>query len=554
MQEKEILELLKVLRGVSVSSNLSFVCASDRTRMALAVTGRIGHDSDVYLEKFFPTSVGLPIIDADTLKAIGTRRLVSKLEYQGWFEVDADRETYTKGIEEIWDDLIAPFCQTPRAIGLLANDVSASSLPLRGEVNPIELTLIEMLRRFEPSVYVIVWRYREALAGPENSWTHYRYRTDEQKSAFNKGLIDELGKAVEGNERLDAVKRVLKRLFPMFAEIDGKRPRARGPKPEGVEAETEIADPRLVRAYFHQKLPEDLFSSKEMSAFIKKLEKAVDADTREREFFHMLDSMGRGDPKRENFLEKLSDRVKSIDLSIAKEIVRACMLAAHKLGYDIFVGVGESGDVFRIVLRVALRMPLEQRPAFLSQCIREAADDTMALRILRLLSKPGQDFNLGVSFAELYPSFIERMNSRYGPLSSTWSTDLRDSDPDAFNLWGFSDLSKEGINLDSESVAENRAIHRNFWLRFIGDSKKRLADAFGRFFLLKGIYEGNPIPFIENKIPIADLRHLFETLQEGETLTDTERVSLRMLERLLNGEFANGIAIGGWEGNQLAKN
>ena len=93
--------------------------------MERQVTGDFTSKSNVYFEKFFPASINLPVLDADALKAIGVRRLVSTLDSQGWFEVGADRDTYTKEIEKIWDDLIAPFCQTPRAIGLLVNDVSA---------------------------------------------------------------------------------------------------------------------------------------------------------------------------------------------------------------------------------------------------------------------------------------------------------------------------------------------------------------------------------------------------------------------------------------------
>jgi hypothetical protein len=551
MQKEEIFELLKVLRGVSVSLNLSYVCASDRERMASVVSEGIGHDSNVYLEKFFPTSIALPVIDTNTLKTVGVRRLCSKLEDQGWFEVDADRETYAEGIEKIWDDLIAPFCQTPRAVGLLANDVGAASLPLRGEVNPIELTLIEVLRRFEPSVYEIVWRYREALAGPENSWAGYHYRTDEQKEAFNKSLVDELHKVLEGTGRLDAVRGILERLFPLFARIDGKRPWARGPKPEGVEAERNIANPALVRAYFHQKLPEDLFSSREMSDFLRTVQKTPDVDTRRRELFRVLDSMKKGDPRRENFLEKLSDRMQTMDLSLATDLVHCCVLAADKYGYDFFVSTGEAGDALRMVIRVALRTPIARRAAFLSQCMLEAGDDTFALRIQTALSKPGQDFNLGVSFADLYPSFIERMMSRYGRNADGYNMNLAYSDPAAFNLWGVSDLSKEGVALDGETVAGNRAAQRSFWLRYIGDSKKRLGEAFGIFFMPKGLYSGNPAPFIEQKIPIMDLRNLSETVTEDEALNEADKLSLRILARLLNGDFANGVAIDDWKSGEL---
>jgi hypothetical protein len=288
-----------------------------------------------------------------------------------------------------------------------------------------------------------------------------------------------------------------------------------------------------------------------MSSFLRRIEDAPNVDSRAQELFHVLDSMEKGDPKRENFLEKLSDRMKTMDLNLSTELVHACMLAASKYNYDFFVGMGEAGDALRMVIRVAERTPSEQRVAFLSQCILKAGDDTFALRIQTVLSKPGQDFHLGVSFADLYPSFIERMMLRYGLNADASNMNLIYSDPAAFSLWGASDLSNEGITLDPKTVADNRAAQCGFWLRYIGTSQKRLAEVFNTFFMPKAMYSGNPEPFIENKIPVAELRRLSETLVEDETLTEANKLSLRLLRRLLNGDFANGVAIDDWEGGEL---
>ena len=196
-----------------------------------------------------------------------------------------------------------------------------------------------------------------------------------------------------------------------------------------------------------------------------------------------------------------------MDLTLATELVHGCMLAAHKYGYGFFVSEGEAGDALRMVIRVAERIrEKEQRMAFLAQCILDAADDTLAFRIQAVITRPGQDFNLGVSFTDLYPSFIERMLNRYGPDADACNMDLNCSDPKAFNLWGMSDLSKEGLFLDAETVVANRAAQCSFWLRYVGASRKRLAEVFSTFFMPKGLYEGNPEPFIENKIPVAELQ------------------------------------------------
>ncbi len=125
--------------------------------------------------------------------------------------------------------------------------------------------------------------------------------------------------------------------------------------------------------------------------------------------------------------------------------MHAAMRGAGHLAYDSFFGAGEAGDALRMVIRVAGRITEHsERVTFLGECIREAGDDTMALRILTALSKPAQDFYLQVSFVELYPFFIARMTNKYGPDTDAKNIDLSFSDTDAFRLWGFADLSKRG--------------------------------------------------------------------------------------------------------------
>lgn len=547
MGKPELEALLKVLRGLSLSSNLSFVCAFDRETVEKTAREKFDSSSNIYFEKFFPVSVNIPVIDEGTLKEIGVRRLTSALDRRGWFETEKDRETYEEKIGELWPDLLSPFCSTIRRIGLLANDVAAASY-LKGEIDLIDLTLIELLRRFEPAIHEIVWRFRETFSEGEHSLAWYRFSTDEQRETKEKQLAKEVDDALQGSLRAGAAKEVLGRLFPNFERVAQLRLRPLLSRPKADELANTISDPSIMRAYFHQKLAEDDFSSRKMREFVRELEHAGSPETLHARVLRTIESMEKGNPKRRDFLRKLSTHLKNMDLSVATEVVHTCMGAAGRFAYDIFVAVGEAGDALRMVMRVAERKTDHSEcVAFMGKCILEAEDDTMALRILTVLSKPGQDFNLHVSFAELYPYFIEHMTEKYGPSVDPRKVDLSCSDRDAFNLWGFADLSKEGVALDPQEVTRNRAIQRDFWLGYIGTSRKRLAEAVSQFFFYLGHYEGDPRPIIENKIPVTDLRQLYESTDVGQALTTDDRVSLGMLGRLLEGEFARGVGPFEWE-------
>jgi hypothetical protein len=160
----------------------------------------------------------------------------------------------------------------------------------------------------------------------------------------------------------------------------------------------------------------------------------------------------------------------------------------------------------------------------------------MALRVLTRVTGAHTDFDVGVSFAQLYPSFTARMRKRYGHDVDAVNFDFTTSDPWAFDVWG-AGHTDQGVS----SSPEDRSVQRDFWLRYIGNSRSRLAEAFRRFFLPTAIYRTDPIPVVENKIPVADLRRLHDELPDDGPLTPQDRGALSRLRRILSGEFKNGI-------------
>ena len=159
----------------------------------------------------------------------------------------------------------------------------------------------------------------------------------------------------------------------------------------------------------------------------------------------------------------------------------------------------------------------------------------MAYRILINLTGPHDDFNLDVTFAELYPSFISRTRARYGPDVDAVGMDFKSSDPWVFDFWGRTKL--DGVAVDPE----DRRIQYEFWRRHIGNSRLRLARAFRSFLLPLAVYRVDAALAVENKIPIADLKRFYDQFPDDATLTDADKRSLNTLKRLLNGEFKNGM-------------
>lgn len=537
MEKEELVTLLKVIRGISTLPNLTFVCAGDRRTIVETVKGEYSDKNNEYFEKFFPVLIQVPEPDPAGLHRAGTERLVAAFAGRDWFENEPEKTKFRDQIEKLWDGRIAPYCRNLRTIGLLANDVSVAAAPLRREVDPVDLTLIELLRRFKPVIYELVARNSLALTGGESMLRGGPFQTDEDADKNKAEFLADLKSALPDDDDLDQVKGVLFELFPLLSKGGGplKRPRPLR-KDQTDESDKRISEPGMFPAYFRYEIPDAIFSSVEMASLLRQFEHAATQTARAIVFLDTLQSMEKGSLKRDDFLRKLADSVKSIPVPVAKSLGEAAVKASAKYAYDMFPSFGEAGHVLRMILLIAQRLSQTERVAFLQECILNASDDTMAFRILTILTQQKDDSKIDVSVADLYASFAMRMRKRYGRDVDAADVDLTASDPWALDYWG-RDFSASGIKTNPE----DRKIQNDFWLRYIGNSRARLAKAFREFFLPPAAYSEDPAPLVQNRIYLEDLKRLYEELPEDATLTNADRQSLALLDRFLKGDFKNGI-------------
>lgn len=537
MEKDELLTLLKVIRGISTLPNLSFVCAGDRDVMVKTIKGALNNENLVYFEKFFPVLIPVPEPSPEALQKAGTERIVTAFVNHDWFEDESEKTKFRDDIGQVWGERIAPFCRNMRAIGLLANDISVAAAPLRREVDPLDLIFTELLRRFQPAVYSLVAQNSVTLTGGESMTRGGPYQTDKEKEEDQARFLDALKETVPNDKDREKVQGILCELFPLFLKNDRRlrRPRPKRKEPE-EESDKRISEPGIFPAYFRYELPEAIFSYVEMASVEQRLEKATSQAARDAAFGEVLDSMPKGSLKRDDFLRKLSERAKSIRLPLAKALGETAMKGSAKYTYDMMPGFGEAGHVLRMILWTAKRLSHPERLTFLRECILNATDDTMAFNILRILTNQKDDLDLKVTATDLYSSFAERMRKRYGRDVDATNIDLSTSDPWAFDYWG-RDLTAHGFPTDPE----DRKIQKEFWLRYIGNSRARLAEAFRGFFFPVAAYSEDPATAVKHKIDLEDLKRLYEELPEPADLTDRDKKSLDLLRRLLEGEFKNGV-------------
>lgn len=530
MGKDEILTLLKMLRGMSQIPNCTFVCALDLDELIEVVRGNKNEDDRRYFEKFFPITVNLPNLDSEKLKEVAINRLSYAFEREEWFKNSDEKNNYSNALEECWGEMVAPFCQTLRAISLLANDIEIAAAQLRRQVDPVELTLIEALHRFHLDIYKLVARNQRILTGGETRARGGEYipqdRRKREDELFNKELNE-----ITKSEDAEAIKALLGRLFPEFAKRDG--PFHHDMSRRNTENSNSISDPTMFSAYFQYEIPEAIFSSLELERFLTDFLTAINDTDRGAIYRAALQKFPKTSLKRDDFLRKLADAVHSMDNEHAASLALVAVSEAREYGYDLFVGFGEAGHVIRLVIRAAEKMTHDGRVEFLSRCIGIASDDTLALRITINLTDPKSDVRLDIAYNELLPAFRHRMRQLYGSTADAATMDLTTSDPLAFSQWGF---QSDKVDFDPE----DRNIQKEFWLRRIGNSRRKLAEVFKTFLLPPQYqYSSDPKPFVENKLPLDELERLFHELPEEE-LSHDENSSLLRLEKLLAGEFQNG--------------
>jgi predicted KAP-like P-loop ATPase len=383
MEREEILTLLKVIRGISTLPNLSFVCALDIEELIRIVRKDTNPPNSTYFDKFFPVSVPVPEIDDAALQNAGVERLTRAFEQRNWFANEFQKSDFRRLVTGIWKDQISLVCPNLRAIGLLANDAGTAASLLKGEVNPIDLILIEMLHRFFPSVYEIVSRNSLTLTGGEGWLKGGVYHSDEEKKALRQRFLEDLDKAEPAGTRRDFVNRVLGMLFPLYDKVLGASWTRRMAKEEATEDDRHICESSMFPAYFRYELPESVFSSVELEEFILRIKNNSGEEGQLRIFLEELGTLEKGSLKRDDFLRKLSEAGGAAPPAEGRALAQVAMKAADQYSYDSFSAYfGEAGHVLRLVLGVAKKVQRSERTSFLSKCIQEATDDTMAFRNL----------------------------------------------------------------------------------------------------------------------------------------------------------------------------
>ena len=530
MHKQELQPLLKLLRGAPTIPNTTFVCAfSDaEIRRKLLSDGEL---TEEYLEKFFPVTVRLSAPDPAMVGRIFKTRVTARFSSEpSWFGGASEQKQFKELLDQLWDDCISRVCTNFRKIGLLTNDIFAAARLIDGEVNAFDLVAIESLRRFYPNVYELVRQNSVFLTYEQSGWSKDRYLLrDDKKKADAKKFFESLASQISRYPDPDGAKGLLSYMFPAFDEAERAllHSHLRQTTPDSAWTEKRICHPEYFPVYFRAGVPEELLSNIELRQVLSELNRAQSESAAVAVLDRVLEENPKQHPRRDDALWKIGRSVNDLTSTAAEHLAFAVATRAYDYAYDL-MNVGEAARALNIVFEVAQKGAATQavQRTLLGAMVR-AADDTFALRLLEYTENKDRnkillDFK-NVDVPAIRKAFMDRMRSRYGPSAAIESVDILRGDWRAFREW-------------TANSPEDREIEQNFWRRYIGQSRKRLAQAINFLYPSGYTWSEDPRTTISQLFPVDEIGRLIECLGD-EQLDEVEAKGIERFRELLGGKW-----------------
>ena len=217
LEKAEIQAIFKLVKLVADFQYTAYILAFDKEIVASSLSenysGASENSGEQFLEKIIQVPLHLPSVPAKDLR---------KFCFQGVDEAlnAAEIDLTEQQVQEFVRDFTRAFdgdLKTPRKAKLYGNILMFSLPILKGEVNPVDLMLLEGLRAFTPKLYEVLRRNKDAFAGTFRESYHYNVEPEKQRI---KDLIQGALPCSE-NQELPGYIELLKNMFPKLQSVYG---------------------------------------------------------------------------------------------------------------------------------------------------------------------------------------------------------------------------------------------------------------------------------------------------------------------------------------------
>lgn len=216
LDKHETHTLFRLVKACADFPNVCYVLAFDDVAVAKSLGTQYGAGDEAsgraFLEKIIQVPLKLPIAMKEDLRSLCFQHVDQAISAAGIElsrkEVDAFVSGFDRGVSIRLD--------TPRAAKRYGNALMFALPLLVGEVNAVDLLLMEAVRAFYPAVYECVRIHHADFSGVESE-----YGPGEKKKPIGASLLEPTIESLPANEQA-AIKYLLNSLFPRLGRAYGE--------------------------------------------------------------------------------------------------------------------------------------------------------------------------------------------------------------------------------------------------------------------------------------------------------------------------------------------
>lgn len=315
LDKAEIQLLFKIVKLIADFKYTAYILAFDKDIVASALqeryTGANHNAGEAFLEKIIQIPLHLPAIDKEVLQQICFNDIKNNALTVAEIKLtDEQYRTFRHYYFSAFDEQLC----TPRRAKLYDNALLFSLPLLKGDVNPVDLMLIEGVRIFYPSLYETIRNHKSFFAGIfyENSNIHNDPEKEKVKNIINTTLN------LQQNINKENIIELLKQLFPKLNQLHSKMQYNSDHLSKWDKAQR-ICSPNYFSKYFLYSVPTGEVADSAISSLLSNLASWHSPFNKNKNPLNGIintDNAG-------NFIKKLRDKANSIPSNIAYSLAIA---------------------------------------------------------------------------------------------------------------------------------------------------------------------------------------------------------------------------------------
>lgn len=217
LEKTEIHALFRLVKLTADFKYTSYILAFDKDVVAASLQDRYSsaaeNSGEAFLEKIIQVPLHLPAVEKQVLREFCFQGVDEAINIAGISLSEQQVQEFVRDFSTAFDDCLT----TPRKAKLYGNILMFSLPILQGEVNPVDLMLLEGIRTFCPSLYEVLRINKGLFTG---SFRDSHYSNNDSEKEYIRTLLDDAlsrGKNINKAGFID----LLKSMFPKLQSVYG---------------------------------------------------------------------------------------------------------------------------------------------------------------------------------------------------------------------------------------------------------------------------------------------------------------------------------------------